>query len=90
MWEEREDEDHREEPEEEAAEGEEGDDRVPCPHCGKEIYEEAERCPACGSYVSEEDAPRRRSRAADVVIAILVIVFLAALIIPLAMYAGLF
>lgn len=24
-----------------------------CPHCGYEIYEDAERCPECGLYVSE-------------------------------------
>jgi len=25
---------------------------VPCPNCGAEIYEEAERCPECGDYVT--------------------------------------
>ncbi len=24
---------------------------LPCPECGAEIYEDAERCPACGAYV---------------------------------------
>ena len=24
---------------------------VACPHCGEEIYEEAEQCPHCGEYV---------------------------------------
>ena len=24
---------------------------VPCPACGKEVYEEAERCPYCGDYI---------------------------------------
>lgn len=24
---------------------------VPCPECGAEIYEDAERCPVCGQYV---------------------------------------
>ena len=24
---------------------------VPCPECGEQIYEESERCPACGSYI---------------------------------------
>ena len=40
--------------------GDETDDTVPCPYCGREVYESAERCPHCGSYVSDEDAPRRR------------------------------
>jgi len=31
-----------------------------CPGCGKLIYEQAERCPHCGHYVTEETAPRRR------------------------------
>lgn len=25
---------------------------LPCPHCGTEIYEEAEQCPVCGNYVT--------------------------------------
>lgn len=25
---------------------------LPCPHCGAEIYEETERCPVCGEYVT--------------------------------------
>jgi hypothetical protein len=33
---------------------------VPCPSCGEEIYEEAERCPHCERYISREDAPGRR------------------------------
>lgn len=24
---------------------------LPCPACGTEIYEEAERCPSCGEYI---------------------------------------
>jgi len=26
-------------------------DVVPCPHCGAEVYEDAEQCPACGEYI---------------------------------------
>lgn len=33
---------------------------VPCPYCRGEIYEAAEVCPHCGSYVSSGDAPWRR------------------------------
>jgi hypothetical protein len=25
---------------------------VPCPECGAEVYEEAEQCPRCGSYIT--------------------------------------
>jgi hypothetical protein len=31
-----------------------------CPHCEAEVYWGAERCPACGRYLSEEDAPTER------------------------------
>lgn len=26
-------------------------DLVACPQCGADVYEEAERCPYCGSYI---------------------------------------
>jgi hypothetical protein len=30
---------------------------VPCPYCGSEIHEEAQRCPHCENYLSSEDSP---------------------------------
>ena len=27
-------------------------DTLPCPSCGCEVYEDADRCPACGEYIS--------------------------------------
>lgn len=33
---------------------------MPCPHCRREILEDAERCPYCEHYLSREDAPRER------------------------------
>ena len=39
--------------------GDDDSETVPCPHCRKPVYEAAERCPHCGHYLSEEDAPRR-------------------------------
>lgn len=33
---------------------------MPCPHCLAVLHEESERCPACGEYLSEEDAPLRK------------------------------
>lgn len=38
----------------------EGGDTVKCPHCGKQVYEDAEQCPSCGKYISDEDAPTGR------------------------------
>lgn len=33
------------------------DELVDCPHCGQEIYEDAERCPHCEMYVTDFDSP---------------------------------
>src|SRR5262245_43196254 len=33
---------------------------IPCPYCREPVYEEAQRCPHCGSYVSTKDTPSRR------------------------------
>ena len=45
--------------------GDDSDDEVndedepmlPCPYCRREIFEDSVRCPHCGEYLSEEDAP---------------------------------
>jgi predicted nucleic acid-binding Zn ribbon protein len=41
-------------------EDDDGPSLVACPYCQREISEDAEICPKCGSYISGEDAPRRR------------------------------
>ena len=33
---------------------------IPCPHCRREILEDAEWCPYCEHYLSREDAPPQR------------------------------
>ena len=33
---------------------------IPCPYCRRPIYEDSQRCPHCGNYISEEDAAPRR------------------------------
>jgi len=40
----------------------EGDDdsTVECPYCQRSVYDDAEQCPSCGSYLSEVDSPQRR------------------------------
>ena len=30
---------------------------LPCPHCGAPVYEESQRCPACGDYIVFESNP---------------------------------
>jgi predicted nucleic acid-binding Zn ribbon protein len=32
----------------------------PCPYCRAEIHEDAQQCPRCGRYISDEDAPSRK------------------------------
>jgi hypothetical protein len=55
---------HRWDPEDDVdeAEGEEEDedDFAPCPYCRRPIYDDAERCPECGAYLSREDEPYRK------------------------------
>ena len=31
------------------------DDTIPCPYCGRQIYEDAVRCPRCERSLSDED-----------------------------------
>jgi hypothetical protein len=39
---------------------EEGEPTVPCPHCHRQVYEDAGRCPYCEQYISREDSPQAR------------------------------
>jgi hypothetical protein len=40
----------------------EGLDRLDtCPHCRSAVYDDAERCPFCGYYLSREDPLGRKS-----------------------------
>ena len=43
-----------------ADDADEESDTQPCPHCHRQIYEDAERCPYCDNYVLEEDADSGR------------------------------
>jgi endogenous inhibitor of DNA gyrase (YacG/DUF329 family) len=36
---------------------EDQDATIPCPHCGEDVHDDAEQCPACGQFLSQEDAP---------------------------------
>jgi hypothetical protein len=40
--------------------GEPAPDLLPCPHCLGVISEVSQRCPHCGNWLSEEDAPYRK------------------------------
>ncbi len=36
------------------------EDTLLCPHCRVPVFDEAEQCPHCGTYLSEEDSPPQR------------------------------
>ena len=38
------------------------EDTIPCPHCGKQIYDDSERCPYCENYLSEEEEGAQPAR----------------------------
>ncbi len=62
-----------------------GVDTVPCPHCGKQVYEEAEQCHKCGHWIYK----RQRSRLPMWVLFTAVFCLLMALVLTL-MGGGLF
>lgn len=41
--------------EEYVPEAENDDPTIPCPHCHEPVYNQAERCPHCEKYISEEE-----------------------------------
>ncbi len=61
-WSDRDDEDPRQSYDAEDEDWPDDDDEptIPCPHCRREILEDAERCPYCEHYLSREDAPPGR------------------------------
>jgi predicted nucleic acid-binding Zn ribbon protein len=32
---------------------------IPCPNCGQDVYEDAERCPHCAEYITAAASPGR-------------------------------
>jgi len=36
---------------------EDAGDTLPCPLCGREIFDDAEQCPQCGQYIGGSDQP---------------------------------
>lgn len=53
------------------------DATLPCPACGAEIYDDAERCPECGLYLTREDQPRSTAPVWIVVTAVLCLMIVA-------------
>jgi predicted nucleic acid-binding Zn ribbon protein len=42
--------------------GDDASETCPCPYCRAPVYEDAERCPRCGNYLSSEEQPERQPR----------------------------
>jgi hypothetical protein len=40
---------------EDLVEDADGEMVIPCPHCGEDVYDDAEQCPACGSWITGEE-----------------------------------
>jgi len=40
--------------------GEEAEETLLCPHCRRDVYEAADLCPQCGSFISAEDMLKGR------------------------------
>lgn len=47
------------EEEDDELEDDDDDGYIPCPYCGKPMYEEAGYCSGCERWISQEDAPRK-------------------------------
>jgi hypothetical protein len=43
---------------------------IACPVCGADVYEESERCPACGEYITPNTSPLAGRSAAFVILGI--------------------
>jgi uncharacterized protein (DUF983 family) len=39
---------------------EDDDDTIPCPKCGKAMFDDSPRCPACGHYLTDADQQAER------------------------------
>ena len=60
-WQEDDDElDETEDPDESDQDSDEESGTLPCPHCGEDVWEEAERCPHCGEYITPRIGPDRK------------------------------
>ncbi|HSW46122.1 MAG TPA: hypothetical protein VLM89_11195 [Phycisphaerae bacterium] len=73
------DEDDRDAPQAIDLEGDDEEDLVECPRCGRSFYAEAPRCPGCGYWVEDNVSPaasRSRGWFWPIMVAVLVAVIL--------------
>ena len=63
--------------EDEAGDDDDEPGTVPCPKCGRDVSELAERCPRCGTYLSREESARTNFPTWVVVTALVVLAAIA-------------
>jgi hypothetical protein len=49
---------------------------VPCPHCGEDIFDDAEQCPYCQQYISAADFKKQIPTWVIVLIVLTIVSFL--------------
>jgi hypothetical protein len=57
------------------------DDAVPCPFCGRAVYEFADVCPRCHNFIGGSDDPSRGPRRSWWVVAVIVLCLMATLVV---------
>lgn len=50
------------------------DGTVPCPYCGEDMLEDSPRCPSCGNYISDQDAPAEKKPPWIIITAVILLV----------------
>ena len=72
--------DEREGPDESDVDDDEASDTLPCPFCGRPVYEGADVCPHCRNFVSFDAAPGRKRSWVYVVVGALLLAALACVV----------
>ncbi len=49
---------------------------VSCPYCRAEVHEDAQRCPHCGEYISDEDMRPAARKPGWIIVGVLAVMYL--------------
>ncbi len=73
----RDDEDDWDDEEDELDDDDAAESTVACPHCRRQVYDDAEQCPHCGHYISEAERSSGKSLLVivGVILCLLVVVY---------------
>lgn len=74
-----------------ADDDQDGDDTLPCPQCGAEIYADLDHCPRCGHWFTDADRSAHEtglfaSRRVRLIAAALLAIFVLSLLVELALF----